>query len=75
MQLVEALAVALEHDQVSSAPPPEGDLAPTATVMYCAGDDTSTASTPPLNHYPSPRVRTNSVSYTHLRAHETRRHL
>eukprot|EP00975_Prorocentrum_lima_P063363 12891078-Prorocentrum_lima.AAC.1 len=54
MQLVEALANALD-DQSSSAQPPSGDLAPTATVVSYAGDDTSRRSTPPLNHCPSPR--------------------
>eukprot|EP00975_Prorocentrum_lima_P060939 12779879-Prorocentrum_lima.AAC.1 len=47
MQLVEAFADALEHDQPR--------LAPTATVMSYADDVTSRASTPPPDHYPSPR--------------------
>eukprot|EP00975_Prorocentrum_lima_P014855 3149765-Prorocentrum_lima.AAC.1 len=55
MQLVEALVNVLEYDQSPSAQPPSRDLAPTATVMSYADDDTSRASTPPLNHCPSPR--------------------
>eukprot|EP00975_Prorocentrum_lima_P057933 12155202-Prorocentrum_lima.AAC.1 len=61
--MVEALANALEH-QVPSATPPAGDLAPQATVMSYAGDDTSRASTPTPHHCPSRRVRTNSRSPT-----------
>eukprot|EP00975_Prorocentrum_lima_P044958 9416959-Prorocentrum_lima.AAC.1 len=61
MQFVEALAHDLEHDHDPPAHPPDGtqrpdgDLVTTVTVQSYAGEDISRASTPPLNHCPSPR--------------------
>eukprot|EP00975_Prorocentrum_lima_P029453 6185334-Prorocentrum_lima.AAC.1 len=61
MQLVEALADALAHDHEPPARspdgvhPPDGELVTTVTVQPYAGDGTFRASTPPLNHCPSPR--------------------
>eukprot|EP00975_Prorocentrum_lima_P046988 9821419-Prorocentrum_lima.AAC.1 len=61
MQWVEDLSEQLEHVRLPPATPPDGELALTATDLSHAGDDTPMrASAPPLNHYPSPRVRTNS---------------
>eukprot|EP00975_Prorocentrum_lima_P050175 10506313-Prorocentrum_lima.AAC.1 len=68
MQWVEALIAQVEHVRLPSVSHPDGELVLSAGDLSYAGDDTSRASTPPLHHCPSPRVRTNFRS-------PTRRHI